>query len=345
MAILLRQVMIGMKKVSKWIGIFLIAFLGLIVLVGLGYRFFLPQPHEPLGELIDMDGYQLHIVLAGEKSDKPTLVIEGGGGLSTEFYHWLSEDLKDHLRVIRYDRIGIGQSDALDSPRDPETVARRLHALLNKAGESPPYIMMGHSTGGPQIRVFTELYPDEVQGLFFLDATHPDHVVRYNAPKQTSFKYRGYLASIELQAVLCDLGILPLYDRLFGTPYYGPGLPDTINDRFKECLRNGKAFRGYKEETKYYYATLERSGQLEDFGDLPIRAFHAVPEDPVERELKREKLQTKIQFGKHKEYADLSTNGKGIEIPGNHVSIFTERDNAAIICGEVIQLLEELAPL
>ena len=248
----LKKIVRAFKQIFKWIGLSVISFLLLILMAGLSYRLFMPEVPEPMGEMIDMDGYQLHILQAGEKSNLPTLVIEGGGGLSTEFYHWLSEDLKKHIRVVRYDRIGIGKSDALDAPRDPETVARRLHALLEKAGESPPYLMMGHSTGGPQIRVFTELYPDEVEGMFFLDATHPDHVERYNAPKETSFKYKGYLASIEILAVLCDLGIFPLYDQLFGTPYYGPGLPDSVNQSFKTCLRNGKAFHGCYDPGCYY---------------------------------------------------------------------------------------------
>ena len=338
----LNNILQVLKQLLKWMSLSVISFLLLILIAGLSYRLFMPEVPEPMGEMIDMDGYQLHILQAGEKNDLPTLVIEGGGGLSTEFYHWLSEDLKEQMRVVRYDRIGIGKSDALDAPRDPETVARQLHVLLEKAGESPPYLMMGHSTGGPQIRVFTELYPDEVEGMFFLDATHPDHVERYNAPKETSFKYKGYLASIEILAVLCDLGIFPLYDQVFGTPYYGPGLPDSVNQSFKTCLRNGKAFRAYKEETRDYYRTLERSGRKEDFGSLPIRAFHAVPEDPVERASKRKQIEKKIKQARHKEYADLSSNGKSFEIPGNHVSIFTEQKNAAIICKEVLKLLDEL---
>lgn len=332
-----------MKKLIKWMSVSLISFLLLIIVAGLGYRLIMPDTLEPLGEMIDMDGYQLHILRTGEESENPTLVIEGGGGLTTEFYHWLSEGLKDSLRVIRYDRIGINHSDEIISPRDPEMVARRLHSLLEKAGESPPYLMMGHSTGGPQIRVFTELYPDEVEAMFFLDATHPDHVVRYNAPKQSSFKYKGYLASIEAQAILCDLGVFSLYDKLFTTPYYGEGLPDEMNQRIKEQFQTGKTFRAFKKETEYYYATLERSGKVEDFGSLPIRAFHAVPADTEWRKAYDAKVRERIQlYGKHKDYADLSTHGKSIEISGNHVSIFTRKENAEIICKEVFQVLKEL---
>ena len=339
-----RKVIKWAKKITKWVGISIISFLVLIILSGLTYRLFIPGPHKPLGNFVDMGDYRLHVVSTGEKSNKPTLVIEGGGGLTTEFYHWLSEGLKDSMRVIRYDRIGINHSDDIESPRDPETVARRLHTLLKKAGESPPYIMIGHSTGGPQIRVFTELYPEEVKGMFFLDATHPDHVVRYNAPKKSSFKYKGYLASIEAQAFLCDLGVFLLYDKLFGTPYFGEGLPDKINQRIKDQFRNGKTFRTFKKETEYYYATLERSGKVEDFGGLPIRAFHAVYSiDTLTTNSYDEKVKERIKlYGKHKEYDELSTNGKSIGIYGNHSSIFTKKENAAIICQEVIQLLVEL---
>jgi len=332
-----------LKTAVKWISVSIISFLVLIVFAGLVFRLFLPEPHKPLGELIDMGEYKLHIVKEGKNNNKPTLVIEGGGGLTTEFYHWLSEGLKDSIRVVRYDRIGINHSDDIDSPRDPETVARRLHSLLKKAGVAPPYIMMGHSTGGPQIRVFTELYPEEVQAMFFIDATHPDHVVRYNAPAKTSFKYKGYLASIELQAITCDLGVFSLYDKLIGTPYYGPGLPDEMNQRIKDQFQNGKTFRTFKKETEYYYETLKRSGKKENFGDLQIRAFHAITEDSEWKKEYDKKVNERIKlYGKHKEYHELSTNGKSIGIIGNHSSIYTMRDNAVIIIKEVLEVITDL---
>ena len=85
-------------KILKWflksIG-FLLAF---IILAGLVVRIFGPKPHKPFGELVDIGGFKLHIVSQGEKSNKPTLVIEGGNGMATEYYHWLNEGLKDSMR-------------------------------------------------------------------------------------------------------------------------------------------------------------------------------------------------------------------------------------------------------
>ncbi|MGB3467538.1 MAG: alpha/beta hydrolase, partial [Cyclobacteriaceae bacterium] len=117
----------------------------ILIAAGLVFRLAGPEPHEPLGRLIDVDGVKFHIHVEGEKDNKPTVVIEGGSGLSTEYYYWLSKGLKDSIRVVRYDRAGVGYSESGNTPRDAETIARELHKLLEHAGESPPYILTGHS--------------------------------------------------------------------------------------------------------------------------------------------------------------------------------------------------------
>jgi hypothetical protein len=42
------------------------------------------------------------------------------------------------------------------------------------------------------------------------------------------------------------------------------------------------------------------------------------------------------------ELVSLSTNSKITKLKGNHISIFTKKENADIICKEIISLLEEL---
>lgn len=337
-------------KVLKWIGLSIGALLLLIILAGLAFRLFGPAPHPPLGELVDVGGFKLHINPSGEKSSQPTLIIEGGAGSASEYYHWLSEGLKDSMRVVRYDRAGIGYSDASDTPRDPETIARELHTLLEKAGESPPYILAGHSLGGPYIRVFAQLYPDEVVALALLDCTHPEQVERFDLPLASSMKFKLMIGMLSTQALLGDMGIMMLYDQLMG-PIYSrerEGLPDEINSRTLDYLMDGKYLRGYKKEMERYHATLKRAGEANDFGAVPIRVFTAAMEidqaayeaylargiDLRQNRLKKIKMQ--------KEFAALSTNGKQILVDGNHGSIFTKKENADIICKEIIQVLKVL---
>ncbi|OJJ17014.1 hypothetical protein BKI52_30315 [marine bacterium AO1-C] len=327
-------------KVLKWIGISISSLLVLIIMAGLAFRLFGPQQHPPLGELIDIGGFKLHINRTGEKNNQPTLVIEGGAGSSSEYYHWLSEGLKNHMRVVRYDRAGIGYSDASNTSRDPETIARELHTLLEKTGEAPPYILAGHSMGGPYIRVFAQLYPSEVVGMVFLDATHPEQVERGGAPKKSSFKFKAVIGIYQALAVLGDLGVIGLYDRFFGPTLAGKGLPDEINQRIPDFLLNGKLVRAYTKEIEQYHYALKQAGKANQFGTIPIRVFTAVELNKKAHKAAEKSLNKTIQM--QKEYTQLSTNGKQLLIDGNHNSIFTRKENATIICKEIIQVLEEL---
>ena len=330
-------------KVLKWIGLSIGLLLVLIVLSGLVFRLFGPEAHQAMGKLVDIGGFKLHINSTGEKSDKPTLVIEAGMGLPGDHYHWLSEGLKDSMRVVRYDRAGLGYSELSNTPRDLETVARELHTLLERAGESPPYILVAHSFGGPYMRVFTQLYPAEVAAMVLIDCTHPEQVERFDLPLASSFIYKVMIGSYDIQAILGDLGILGLYDRLKGPILAGEGLPNDINTRMLDFSLDGKYVRGYIKEMKNYHAGLKRAGETRDFGTLPIRVFTTTETprayyiakgiDPDQRLAKKIAVQ--------KEFTDLSTNGKQILIDANHNSIYTKKENADIICKEIIQLLGE----
>ena len=332
-------------------GLSVIAIMILIILTDLGFRLLSPAPHGPMGELVDVGGFKMHINSTGEKSSKPTLVVEGGSGMATEYYHWLSEGLKDSLRVVRYDRAGIGYSDASGTPRDPETIARELHALLEQAGESPPYIMAGHSLGGPYVRVFTQLYPDEVVAMLLLDSTHPERAERVSLPSESSWKFKAMIRLYELQSVLGDLGILMLYDKLAG-PFHGremEGLPDEINERTTDFLIDGKYIGTIGKEFALYYQVLARAGEADDFGALPLRVFpSAIREIPEEvyqaylakgRDLRTNQIKS---WEMQEDLVHLSTAGQLIAIDGDHSTIFTVKENADIICREVLEMVREL---
>ncbi len=54
-----------------------------------------------------------------------------------------------------------------------------IHAALAAAGESGPYVPVGHSYGGLLARVFAYAYPTEVQGVVSIDPAHED---QYDGP-------------------------------------------------------------------------------------------------------------------------------------------------------------------
>src|SRR5690606_18223869 len=140
-------------KTFKWIGIILAGLIILLLLSGLAFRLFSSKPVPP-GKLVDIDGTKLHIRTAGENNDLPTLILECGEGGDTDMFHWVVEGLKKNMRIVRYDREGKWFSESTKDSITPEFYARQLHKLLEKNGEKPPYILAGHSMGGPYNRIF-----------------------------------------------------------------------------------------------------------------------------------------------------------------------------------------------
>jgi len=327
-------------RIVKWIGVSIGVFVALLLLSGLTMRLITPRPQPP-GELIEMGGFKLHLNSTGVRNEKPTLVIEAGAGAPGAYYHWLSEGLKDRIRVVRYDRAGIGYSELAPTPRSPETIAKELHQLLEQAGESPPYIMAGHSYGGHYIRIFTQLYPEEVVAMVFLDASHPESGERLGLPPEPWFIHSLY----QIGAVLGDLGVLQLYDQLFGPILWAPGLPEKAIDRLHDYATSGKYLRGYLKGDHQWGDALEaRAAKAADFGALPIRVFSGTNQndqalkrigvDPVHFRAERKQMQ--------QELAELSTRGELFFMEGGHITIFTLKEQADFICDQILELIETL---
>lgn len=122
------------------------------------------------GQRYNVGGYDLHISCMGH--GQPTVVIDSG--LGDDSYDWLPIQKKSskYSQVCVYDRAGYGWSDAGPAPRTSDHIARELTKLLNKANIRPPYILVGHSFGGYNVRVFTADHPKEVEGMILVDASH-----------------------------------------------------------------------------------------------------------------------------------------------------------------------------
>ncbi len=127
-----------------------------------------PEP----GQLIDIDGIQLKLNCTGKGS--PTVVLEAGLGDVLIGWKRVQSQIAEFSRVCSYDRAGYGGSDPGQMPRTSTQIAKELHSLLQKAGEKPPYLLVGHSFGGYNVRVFNGQYPDQVAGIVLVDATQED---------------------------------------------------------------------------------------------------------------------------------------------------------------------------
>jgi len=127
-----------------------------------------PEP----GQLIDVDGIRLKLNCTGMGS--PTVVLEAGLGDGLIGWKRVQSQIAEFSRVCSYDRAGYGASDPGQMPRTSARIAKELHSLLQKHGEKPPYLLVGHSFGGYNVRVFNGQYPDQVAGIVLVDSTQED---------------------------------------------------------------------------------------------------------------------------------------------------------------------------
>jgi pimeloyl-ACP methyl ester carboxylesterase len=134
------------------------------------------QPANPPTEYVTVAGKKMACQSAGlatRKPGEPVVVFEGGVGAGLENFTPLWPGLTSGgVPWLAYARSGMPGSEADAAVRTDRQVVERLHALLQARRVPPPYLLVGHSLGGPLVRLFAALYPAEVAGLVLLDPTN-----------------------------------------------------------------------------------------------------------------------------------------------------------------------------
>ena len=134
----------------------------------------------------DVHGRRLRYICEG--AGPVTSVIDQGQGLSIEQgferpepMGWtrVFKEIQNSARILMHDRAGLGSSDPASGPRTCSEMVDDLRAVLSAAQARPPYVLVGHSIGGFNVRFFAGRYPSEVLGLVLVDSCHPDQLGKF----------------------------------------------------------------------------------------------------------------------------------------------------------------------
>jgi len=138
------------------------------------------------GRLIDVGGYRLHIESLG--TGMPTVVMDAGLCQNINTWGRVPSELAHFTRVITYERASLGWSDSGPSPRTSQQNVTELARLLFKAGIAGPLLLVGHSFGGFNVRLFASEHPSTVVGMVLIDSSYEDQFLRFAALKSPEAK-------------------------------------------------------------------------------------------------------------------------------------------------------------
>jgi pimeloyl-ACP methyl ester carboxylesterase len=143
---------------------------------------------------VAVGGRTLHLECHG--SGGPTVVLQSGFPNAADIWSVGAErppsvmqGTATFTRVCAYDRPGStlvstpdglpaeqpspGRSGPAPMPRTAADVVAELHALLDAARVPGPYVLVGHSLGGPFTQLYAQTYPRDVAGVVLIDPTPP----------------------------------------------------------------------------------------------------------------------------------------------------------------------------
>lgn len=135
-----------------------------------------------LHQRFDVGGYRLYLNCEGKaRRGEPVVLMDAGAGNSSESWLGIQPKVAEFSRVCIYDRAGLGNSDPTTYNQTHRQIALDIHNLLARAGIPTPVVLVGHSLGGINVRMYASMYPKEVVGMVLVDSAHEEQFAKMNA--------------------------------------------------------------------------------------------------------------------------------------------------------------------
>jgi pimeloyl-ACP methyl ester carboxylesterase len=319
----------------------LLSLLVVLVLAGIAYeqwgerkdRERFPQ----VGRSVDIGGRALNIYCSGEAG--PAVILDTGGSAPGYNNLLFQRQVAQFTRACWFDRAGLGWSDPSPVEQTSAAIAEDLHALLHAAGVPPPYVLVGSSFSGFNVRVFAGKYPSEVAGAVLVDSAHEDQY-RYE-PRVTLAPFNRLPRPI--RNLLCACVPMAARIGLVRLLLKTSGLPRNTPEGF--TAEQAATFQGLEVQPKSFVAAAvcnfeeKVSAQMRaagNLGDRPLIVLTAgqplqVGDPEADKELVAFHEIWVHQF--QAQLAQLSTRGR---------QVIVEHSNHAIDPDKVLKAIHEV---
>lgn len=300
------------------------------------------------GKSVQAGALKLNLDCSGDRkaAGSPEVILDSGMGVPAIGWIKVQPEVTKFARVCSYDRAGYGWSAAGPKPRTSVQIARELKSLLEAAGETGPYILVGHSFGGFNVRVFTNLCPVDVVGVVLVDGAHEDEDKRINEMLPVAVverEIRNDQRNLEIDELLRPFRVHLGFERLqvatgWGSPNYGV-LQSTRDfpKKFRQellYLRQQERFQNaVASESKAFEESIAEVRAAGNLGNRPLIVLTAGKPYPPDPLLTREEMDEENNLWINvlqRQEAHLSTRGKQIVVWDSGHMIPFKRPDAVI---------------
>ena len=320
-------------RILRWtvrVVVGLVAVIVLLVAVGASYEAIMAAGDDTRypapGQRVDVGGYRLHVHCVGEGS--PTVVLDAGlGGFSLD-WSLVQPELAATTRVCAYDRAGYGWSDPSPHARTPSQIADELHTLLVNAGIQGPYVLVGHSAAGKDVRLFADRYPQAVVGMVLIDARH-ESVDTNRSPEALAAEHTQQRRFQRTIWAARDLAVRAFWAAAW--PQVFPATQNLSTETRAEIgvlqARSQQVKTVLREDALLTHDNAQLSSAT-SLGDVPLMVLAAgqnVEHDP-------------LWLPAQQQLAGLSSNAKLIVVEGS--SHYIHWDQPMLVAGAIRQVVE-----
>ena len=135
----------------------------------------------------------------------PTLLFFNGFRMPMSSWQPVADQVAEKAQCVLFNRPGIGRSPKAEIHQTGEVVVDMAHELATDLTLKSPLVLVAHSVGGIFANLYARTFPDQVAGIVFVDATHPEEVMA-----QKQIKPPGLLHGINQWLKAIEKMIYPL---------------------------------------------------------------------------------------------------------------------------------------
>lgn len=282
-------------------------------------------------------GRRLNVYCVGE--GPPAVVFDSGLGDGMMVWALVQHQVAATALACSYDRAGLGFSDPSPRPGTSANIVDDLHRLLRAANIRPPYVLVGHSFGGMNIKLYAQTYISEVAGLVFVDPSHEDLAKKsWELDAGLARRDAAFMEFLHrcLDAKADEFVAGSKLREVCGTPPNRERFSESINAmQLERSTRPGYRHAWITElQNVWTTSAAQLRAARHHLGDIPlvVLTHEPLPRQANETQKIRD-AQNRVRTQLHTEIAALSSRGtvRTVHNSGHYFQLDQPRDVAAAV--------------